>query len=120
MTGHERPALRGSGISVSDLLALPVRMHGIHLKRPIDVLLDETGERVVGFELVCGDGAHRFLPFAVADVRDAEIAVASALTLLDERDLGYYRERTRRLADLALVDPWIDDDGRIYEARSAA
>jgi hypothetical protein len=112
--------LHGSGISVDDLLALPVRMHGIHLGRPVDVLLDEAGERAVGFELVCGDGAHRFLPFAVADVRDGEIAVASALTLLDERDLDYYRERTRRLADLGLADPWIDDDGRVYEARSAA
>jgi hypothetical protein len=120
VTGHDGRALRGSGISVGDLLALPVRMHGIYLGRPIDVLLHETGERVVGFELLCGDGAHRFLPFAVADVRDGEIAVASALTLLDERDLTYYRERTRRLADLGLAEPWIDDDGRVFEARTAA
>lgn len=118
MTGHDRPAVRG--ISVSDLLALPVRTHGIHLGQPIDVLLDAAGERVVGLELKCGDGAHRFLPFAVADVRDAEIAVASALTLLDERDLDYYRERTRPLADLGLAEPWIDDDGRVSEALSAA
>ena len=118
MTGHDPAALRG--ISVTALLALPVRMHGIHLGRPIDVLLDETGERVVGFELLCGDGAHRFLPFAVAEVRGTEIAVASALTLLDERDLDYYRERTRRLGDLGLAEPWIDDVGRVYEARSAA
>jgi hypothetical protein len=95
-------------------------MHGIHLGRPIDVLLDETGERAVGFELLCGDGAHRFLPFAVADVRDGEIAVASALTLLDEGDLEYYRARTRRLAELGLAEPWIDDDGRVREARTAA
>jgi hypothetical protein len=120
VTGHDRSALRGSGISVDDLLALPVRMHGIYLGRPIDVLLDGSGERVVGVELVCGDGAHRFLPFAVADVRDAEIAVASALVLLDERDLDYYRARTRRVADLGLAEPWIDDDGRVHEARSAA
>jgi hypothetical protein len=112
--------LRGSGISVGDLLALPVRMHGIYLGRPIDVLLDETGDRAVGFELLCGDGAHRFLPFAVADVRAAEIAVASALTLLDEPDLDYYRARTRRLADLGFAEPWIDEDGRVHEARSAA
>jgi hypothetical protein len=120
MTGHDRSALRGSGISVGDLLALPVRMRGISLGRPIDVLLDETGERVVGFELLCGDGAHRFLPFAVADIRDVEIAVASALTLLEERDLDYYRQRTRPIADLGLAEPWIDDEGRVYEARSAA
>jgi hypothetical protein len=120
VTGHDRLALRGSGISLGDLLALPVRMHGIHLGRPIDVLLDADGERVVGFELLCGDGAHRFLPFAVADVREAEIAVASALTLLDERDLDYYRERTRRLGDLGLAEPWIDEDGTVGEARTAA
>ena len=118
MRGDERPALRG--ISVTDLLALPVRMHGIPLGRPIDVLLEESGRRVVGFELVCGDGAHRFLPLAVAEVREAEIAVASALLLLEEDGLDYYRGRTRSLAALGLTDPWLDDDGRIYEARSAA
>src|SRR5205085_12534632 len=92
---------------LSELLALPVRMHGIQLGRPVDALLDEHGERVVGFELLCGDGAHRFLPFAVAQVRPGELAVGSALMLLDERDLAYYRERTTRVADAGLSDPWV-------------
>ena len=108
------------GLPVAELLTLPVRMRGIGLGHPIDVLLDEQAERVVGIELLCGDGAHRFLPFAVAQIRAGEIAVESALALLDERDLGYYRERTRRLADADLAAPWVDEHGYLHGARTAA
>jgi hypothetical protein len=95
-------------------------VHGIHLARPIDVLVDAQSDRVVGLEIHCGDGARRFLPFAVVDVREDELAIESALTLLDERDLDFYRPRTRRVADLSLVDPWVDADGRLREAANAA
>jgi hypothetical protein len=108
------------GRPVADVLALPVRLHGIHLGTPVDVLVDEHADRVLGFEILCGDGAYRFLPFAVADVRADELAVESALTLIDERDLDFYRRRSRRLGDLGYADPWIDDDGLVHEARSAA
>jgi hypothetical protein len=107
-------------LRVSELLGLPVRMNGIQLGRPVDVLLDLGGDRAVGFELLCGDGARRFLPFAVADIRTDQIAVGSALMLLDERDLDFYRERTRRLAAVGLVDPVVDEDGFVREARTAA
>jgi hypothetical protein len=40
--------------------------------------------------------------------------------LIDERDLGFYRRRSRRLADLGYADPWVDARGEIHEARSAA
>src|SRR3989442_11425666 len=104
------------GRPLSELLSLPVRMHGIPLGRPADALLDQEAARVVGFELVCGDGARRFLPWAVAEVRADEIAVRSALALLDERDLAFYRERTRPLAALGLADPCVDEDGTVHEA----
>jgi hypothetical protein len=108
------------GRPLSELLSLPVRLHGMTLGRPLDALLDEEAARVIGFELVCGDGAHRFLPWAVADIGAGEIAVHSALALLDERDLAYYRGRTRPLAALGLADPRVDEDGTVHEARTAA
>ena len=107
-------------VTVATLLSLPVRVHGIQLGRPLAALLDESGERLVGLELLCGDGAHRFLPFSVADVREDEIAVRSALTLLDERHLAFYRERARALDDAGFIEPWVDEDGRVHEAQSAA
>jgi hypothetical protein len=103
-----------------EVLALPVRLHGIQLGRPLDALVDEHADRVLGFEVLCGDDARRFLPFPVARLGADEIAVDSALTLIDERDLDFYRRRSRRLSDLGLADPWLDDDGAIHEARSAA
>jgi hypothetical protein len=106
--------------ALSSLLALPVRMHGIQLGRPVDVLVDQRGERVVGLELLCGDGARRFLPVAVAEIRADEIAVESALMLLDERDLDYYRARTRRLADSRLDGARIDERGIVRSTRTAA
>lgn len=109
-----------SGRKASELLALPVRVNGIHLGRPVEALLDPTFDRVVGFEVACGDGAYRFLPFSVARIGDDEITAASALALVDERELAYYRSHSRRLAQLALAEPWIDADGAVHEALSAA
>jgi hypothetical protein len=109
-----------TGRRVADLLALPVRMHGISLGRPVQALVDASADRLLGLELVCGDGAHRFLPFAVARVGAREIEVGSALALIDERDLDYYRRHSRRVDDVGYDDPWVDDDGGLREARSAA
>ena len=105
---------------MADLLALPVRMHGILLGRPVQALVDSRDDRLLGLELVCGDGAHRFLPFTVARVDAGAIEVSSALALIDERDLEYYRRHSRRVADIGYDDPWVDDDGALSEARSAA
>jgi hypothetical protein len=95
-------------------------MHGIQLGKPVDALLDARIDRLLGFEILCGDGARRFLPFAVARLRADEIALESALTLIDERDIGYYRRNSRRLAEVGYDDPWIDEDGGIHEPLSAA
>jgi hypothetical protein len=108
------------GRAASELLSLPVRMHGIELGRPVEALVDATADRIVGFEVICGDETRRFLPFSVVDLRPRELALDSALTLIDERDLGYYRERSRRLSDLGYADPWVDDEGLVHETRSAA
>jgi hypothetical protein len=106
--------------AASEVLVLPVRLHGIELGVPTDALLDGAVDRIVGFEVRCGDGARRFLPFAVADVRADEIAIPSALTLLDEPDLEFYRRRARRLSELPLAEPSIDADGHVREALNAA
>lgn len=108
------------GRAVSEVLLLPVRMHGIGLGTPVDALIDPESNRVLGFEILCGDGARRFLPFAVARLRADEIAIESALTLIDERDLDYYRRNARRLADAGYDEPWLDADGGLHEALSAA
>lgn len=113
--------MTGCGMrAASELLELPVRLHGIQLGRPVDALVDLKDDRLIGFEVLCGDEAKRFLPFAVARVRETEIAVESALTLIDERDLDFYLRRSRRLSELAYTDPVVDDRGAIHETRSAA
>ena len=108
------------GRAAAELLSLPVRMHGIQLGTPVQALLDQRADRLLGFEVRCGDGAHRFLPFTVARLQADEITVDSALTLIDERDLDFYRHRSRRLDELGYAEPWIDEDGAVHEALSAA
>lgn len=108
------------GRAAAELLSLPVRLHGIHLGTPIDALLDARVDRLLGFEVLCGDGARRFLPFAVARVEADQIALDSALTLIDERDVAYYRRNSRRLAEAGYEDPWVDEDGGIHDPLSAA
>jgi hypothetical protein len=81
-----------------ELLQLPVRLEDIRLGRPVDLLLDATAWRVIGFVVLCGDDGLRFLAYAAAEPRDDEIAVPSALLLLE--DVEFYRERSRSLRGL--------------------
>jgi hypothetical protein len=84
--------------SAIELLLLPVNLQEIRLGRPVDVLLDAEAWRVLGFVVLCGDESERFLPYAAADPREHEIAVRSALLLLD--DVDFYRGRLRSLRAL--------------------
>ena len=87
-------------LAAADLLLLPVRLHGITLGRPVDVLIDPAAERVVGLEILARDEQHRFLPLAGAEVRRDAIALRSALVLLDERELAFYRTRGQTIRSL--------------------
>ena len=91
MAGNKRLPM-GAGTE-RELLRLPVTANGIELGRTVAVLADRDG-RIVGFELVCRDGARRFLPAGAADIGATEIRVASALVCLGEPELDWYRERT--------------------------
>ena len=78
-------------LSAADLLGAPIRLHGILLGRPVDIVLDPGYRRALGFVVESGDDAPRFLPFAASQPAEGEIAVASALMLLD--DVAFYRTR---------------------------
>jgi hypothetical protein len=84
----------------AELLALPVRLHGVQLGRPVDLLLDRDTLRTVGLDLLCGDEVHRFLPLPTASVSDDEIAILSPLVLLEEDQLHFYRSKTFALSVL--------------------
>ena len=77
--------------SATELLLLPVQLHGIRLGRPVDLLFDPQAWRVLGFVVLCGDESRRFLPFAASLVADEAITVGSALMLLD--DAEFYEKR---------------------------
>jgi len=77
-----------SGASV---LQLPVRLHGIALGRPTDLLLDLESRQVIGFVVRCRDESVRFLPYGASQPGEEEIAVQSALMLLE--DVAFYRKR---------------------------
>jgi len=82
------------------LLALPVRLHGIQLGRAVDLLLDREELRVLGFDVLCGDGGHRFLRLPTAVIRDEQIGILSPLLLLEEDELAVYQARTFALESL--------------------
>jgi sporulation protein YlmC with PRC-barrel domain len=111
---------------VEALLRLPVRVRGIQLGRPFDVVLDLDRRRAIGLEVICGDGSRRYLPLAAARVREDEIVIGSSLLLLTENDLAFYRRRARMLRDLrgnvverggralgSLVDVLLAEDGAV-------
>lgn len=84
--------------SATELLQIPVRLHGIRLGRPVDLLLDPEDWRALGFVVLCGDESRRFLVFAAADLRPDAISVPSALLLLE--DFDFYLDRSRSLRAL--------------------
>ena len=84
--------------AAKELLRLPVMLEGIRLGRCVDVVLDPTGEQVVGIVVLCGDEEERFLVLDAADVRGDKIAVRSALVLLE--DVDFYRRHGRSLRGL--------------------
>lgn len=78
-------------LSASAALQLPVRLRGIQLGRPVDLLLEIRTWHAIGFVVHCGDDSQRFLPLAASQTTDGEIRVGSALMLLE--DIGFYRAR---------------------------
>ena len=100
--------------SATELLQLPVQLHGIRLGQPVDLLLDEVEWRALGFVVLCGDESRRFLVFAAAEVQQEAIELSSALVLLE--DVEFYRERSRSLRDLlrdGMSDLLVAPDGTV-------
>jgi hypothetical protein len=87
-------------LSGNEVLALPLRLHGIELGRPVDVLVDRETLRVVGLDVLCGDEEHRFLALPTAAVADDGLTIHSPLVLLEEDELGFYRARAFSLKSL--------------------
>jgi hypothetical protein len=87
-------------LSGDSILSLPLRLHGIELGRPADLLLDRETLRVVGLDVLCGDEVHRFLPLPTAAIGDDGLTIHSPLVLLEEDELGFYRARAFTLTSL--------------------
>jgi sporulation protein YlmC with PRC-barrel domain len=75
------------------LLELMVVVNGIQVGRVVDVILEPNAGGVIGFEVRCADGRHRFLPQAAAIRHDSAIEIESSLALLDTDQLEFYRRR---------------------------
>jgi uncharacterized protein YrrD len=84
------------GLRASAVESRPVCYSDIRLGVVVDVLLDDRLQRVLGFDVLCGDRAHRYLPLAACEVGHASISVTSALVLM-RQELDFYRERGRAL-----------------------
>jgi len=76
----------------------PVLVRGIRLGVVEAVLLDAAAPRILGLDVRCGDGSNRFLPYSTARFDGEAIEIDSSLTLLDERELAFYRGESRTLA----------------------
>jgi hypothetical protein len=107
-----------------ELLRLPVRVRGIQLGRPVDLLLHPVAPQALGLDVLCGDDRHRFLPLSAARIADEHVEAASALALLDLREGSFYRRETRSLNALrgapingraSLEDVVLAPDGTIAE-----
>ncbi len=101
------------GLTGTKLLRRPVRLRGIELGRPVDVLLHPDEPHALGLDVLCGDERHRFLPVFGAEVHRHHVEVASPLVLLDLRDDSFYRRRARSLS--ALRGTHLDGSGELED-----
>jgi hypothetical protein len=89
-------------------------VRGIRLGEVENVLLDSESLRILGLDVLCGDGKNRFLPYATVRLAADAIEIDSALTLLDQRLLDFYRSRGRKLtAAPELADALIQAEGAL-------
>jgi hypothetical protein len=97
-----------------ELLRLPVRTRNIEIGRPVDVIVDPVHNRAVGFDVLCRDDEHRFLPWTAAVVDEKSISVESPIVMLAEEQLAFYRTRARSLRELLpLENVLIEPDGTL-------
>jgi hypothetical protein len=96
---------------VGNVLRARVRLHGIELGRPVDVILDREQRRALGLEVHCGDDERRFLPLSVAKLDGDTIAITSSLLLLDASELRFYTDRGATFASLRNAP--VHRDGRL-------
>jgi hypothetical protein len=73
-------------------------LHGIQLGQPTDLLLDIESWHALGFVVHCGDDSVRFLPWAASQPSTDEVAVGSALMLLE--DVAFYEKRSASFRSL--------------------
>ena len=85
------------GGSVGEVLNRSVRIHGIDVGEPVDVLLDPDLRCVLGLEVHCRDGVNRFLPWLAGELQPDELLVELPVALLDGPQLEYYREQALAL-----------------------
>ena len=98
-----------------ELLRLPVRTRDIEIGHPVDLIVDPAGNRAVGFDVLCRDDEHRFLPWTAATIDDGAIAVESPLVMLSEEQLAFYRMRAASLRELVAVleNVLVESDGTL-------
>jgi hypothetical protein len=87
-------------LSAERLLRLPVRLDGLEVGHAVDLILDPAHGRALGFDVLCRDDLHRFLPLAAAQVGASDIRPSSAFALVDDAGFEFYRGRTSSLRAL--------------------
>ncbi len=78
---------------MGDWLWRNVTLNGISVGRVVDAILDREKGEVIGLEVRCEDGRHRYLPRAASHDDGSSIAIDSPLALLDSEQLDFYRRR---------------------------
>ena len=84
------------GLRASAVESRAVCFADIRLGAVVDVLLDDSLQRVLGFDVLCGDRVHRYLPLPACEIAENTISVHSALVLM-QQELDFYRDRGRAL-----------------------
>jgi uncharacterized protein YrrD len=77
----------------TELRGMVVRVADHTVGEVADLILDNSGETVLGFEVRAQSGRLYFLPLALTLIPNGSMAVASPLHMVE--DVEYYRRRGR-------------------------
>jgi hypothetical protein len=89
----------------------------VRLGETVDLILDPERTRVLGFDVLCGDATHRFLPFPAAELAGSGVSVESTLTHHGEDQRAFYpRDGCSLVAEPQLHSAEVSPAGELIAA----
>lgn len=104
---------------LTELLGAVCRVRDVRVGEVVAVVLDASGERVIGLGIRSAGDVQRFLPWVACEFDERGVSVRSAFLLVDD-GASYARVGARKISEAEeLADLRFDVSGRLLRVEEA-